>query len=560
MTRACRIEMLAEPMEATLEDIESGPLDVFFTLGIVNPFGPTLSFVGALGKSTAGAVLPLVNVMLNPFSQRVEQVGWFTVGDQWTPEADFEPLINLGFGACPTLLLLNASVPEQAREPLAAQILATFNEDVVDTLAGIRGHFGDPWTRVSQSMGAGSADLEDEVDSEQAAGQLAELVLKPEHIWPEIRAFMYAWRGSIEETGISGRLKDNAYGPQRFTEFFAQKVAPSVWLPEEPAAPEPPPPTPRRKFEPHSPDDVRNMLKSDDWMKMSSDELLQLLQTAMLVYGMEVNEADIPLVARLYRHAMRTTNNEHRALMARELTQLVEKYKVHPPAFLPILVVDDDFQVVTTATIDFVSCSPYGATGELYALTELGPLFRDRTLANPGAVFGALVCMGESRFAPFLDKVREVLTTDQVAIAARVHTQFLQHHDVQYWLSWAKELASQSGDVALANFGSCASAIALAKRHEKMGKVFESERDFPCTGKERPVRHLREWTIDEYADVLAPELYRLEAEEAAPRVMAHVLRVWGYEPAAPLVEQFIPPAGPDDEKPVRLKRLAGLDR
>ena len=86
MTSACRIEMLPEPMEATLEDIESGPLDVFFALGIVNPFGPTLNFVGAVGKSTAGAVLPLVNVMLNPFSQTVAPVGWFTVGDRWSLE------------------------------------------------------------------------------------------------------------------------------------------------------------------------------------------------------------------------------------------------------------------------------------------------------------------------------------------------------------------------------------------------------------------------------------------------------------------------------------------
>jgi hypothetical protein len=35
-------------------------------------------------------------------------------------------------------------VPETSREPLAAQILATFDEDVVDTLASVRSHLGDP--------------------------------------------------------------------------------------------------------------------------------------------------------------------------------------------------------------------------------------------------------------------------------------------------------------------------------------------------------------------------------------------------------------------------------
>ena len=57
MTSACRVEMLPEPMEAALEDIESGPLDVFFALGIVNPFGPTLSFVGAAGKSSRTCII-----------------------------------------------------------------------------------------------------------------------------------------------------------------------------------------------------------------------------------------------------------------------------------------------------------------------------------------------------------------------------------------------------------------------------------------------------------------------------------------------------------------------
>lgn len=555
MTSRCRIEMLAEPLEATIEDVESGPLDVFFAFGIVNPFGPTLSFVGAIGAPRTGARLPIVNVMLNPFSQTVSQVGWFVVGDVWTPLDDFEPLLQLGFGSCPTLLLLNHAVPEGSRQEVAAKILGVFEEDVTETYLAVKQFFGDPWTRVSKAMQGTVSEADQQIDAVEAADRLAELVLKPEHMFPELRALMYAWRGSIEETGISGSIKDSALGTDRFTDILTKRISPSIWLPEEPPAPEPPVKPPRPAFQPQSLADVRAMLQTDDWVAMASDDLLQLLQAAMLLYGSEVNSDDVPLISRVYHEALRRTEAEHRALMARELTKLVERHHLSPVAFLPILVVETEFNVVTTATIDFVSCSPLVDTGESYALVELRSLLRDHTLANPGAVFGALVSMGEHRFLPFLTEVRAHLTTEQVRIAAQVHTPYLQHHDMRFWLEWAKELINLSDDAAQRNFGSCASALVLARRHEKTGKVYEGERDFPCAEKETPIRILREWPIDDYAKELAPDLYVLEAQEALPKLMSSVLRAWGYEPAARLEDQFIPESTGEEESPVRLRRL-----
>ena len=62
MSTPCSIEMYKEPLETLLSDLDGAVLDVFFAHLIVNPFGPTLTFVAAAGKPNIGQALPLVKV------------------------------------------------------------------------------------------------------------------------------------------------------------------------------------------------------------------------------------------------------------------------------------------------------------------------------------------------------------------------------------------------------------------------------------------------------------------------------------------------------------------
>ncbi len=200
MSVPCSIRLSSEYLPTTLPDIESAPLDVLFAMGIVNPNGPTLTFVAAVGESKVGADLPLVRVVLNPFMQRVDQIGRMQVGDVWTPLVDFEPIMDLDFGDCPTLVLLNQGVPEGNQTELTAKLLASFGPGVMDNFHRVRKYFGDPWTRVSSAMSGEDFNTEDDT-LEDCAESLAELVTDPRHVYPELQAFFYAWEGSIEKTG-----------------------------------------------------------------------------------------------------------------------------------------------------------------------------------------------------------------------------------------------------------------------------------------------------------------------------------------------------------------------
>ena len=49
---ACEISLFYEPTPLRLDDLDGSQLDVFFAVGIINPYGPILSLVAAAGKTT----------------------------------------------------------------------------------------------------------------------------------------------------------------------------------------------------------------------------------------------------------------------------------------------------------------------------------------------------------------------------------------------------------------------------------------------------------------------------------------------------------------------------
>lgn len=540
MSTPCSVKMFAEPITSSLEDLDGAVLDVFYALVIINPFGPTLTFVASVGNSALNATLPLVKVMLNPFSQTVEQVGRFTVGDTWNPHQDFGPLIALDYGSCPTLVLVSNQIQEESRRQVVHQIFERFEDDVVRVAASVKRHLGDPWSRVSEAMaGGGGGDEADDLES--AAAYLADVVTSEVHVKPELQALFYAWAGSIEKTGISGHLKDTALSSEKFKQFFFEKIFPAVWIPEftEEKANEPEVEEPQRlKFK--SIEDVETILASGEWRQFQEQQLFDLLRVLFFCYGVEGDTSYIAKISAVYKHAVAEgLDSDTRLLLEGEMVGLVEAGKVLPVVFLPFLVLDEDVPITTKAAIDFVSSSDY-VNGELYAFGELRNLFSRSTLANRAAVFGALVAMGDEEVLAFLEELRPQLNADEVREAARVHTQFPQHRAIQYWLRWAKDLVSSPNDDDQRNFGSCASALILVLEHDIVGRVSAGKRNFPCHKAPQAITREREWSIDEYAEFLAPDLYAIEAAESAPRLFSDVLRKWGLKPQAGLLEQFIP--------------------
>ena len=453
-------------------------------------------------------------------------------------------------------MLISNQIEESVRKELASKLFANFDEDVARVCRSVEKHFGDPWTRVSEAMSGGNDDFED-ISPEKAGLRLSEAVFDEKHMKPELSAFFYAWNGSIEKTGIGDHMKQIAMSSAAFKDFFFERIAPTVWLPTYSETTEKEPEVKRPvKLKLESLEQLDELLASEQWRDFEDDRLVDLLRMLFFGYGYEGATSHVPNISKVYQHALaKGIDADTRAMLESEMVQLVDSGKLLPVVFLPFLVLDDAVPITTKAAIDFVSSSDY-VNGELYAFGELRNLFTRSTLANRAAVFGALVAMGDQEVLKFLEEFRPMMSTEEVRQAARVHTQFPQHHAIQFWLRWAKQLVNSANDDDQRKFGSCASALILVLEHDIVGRVSAGKRNFPCQKSPSAITIEQEWSLDEYAEMLAPELYAIEAAEAAPRLFSDVLRKWGLKPEADLVEQFIHDSGSRQPAEKKLRDLS----
>jgi len=540
MTSSCKIKLKDTPFSLNLEDLDGSHLDVFFAYIIVNPYGPTLNFVAAAGEPTNGANLPIVNVMLNPFQQSVSQIGTFTVGNQWTPLVDMLPLIDRDYGDCPTLILISNKLNEIERIALTQKILEGFGDQAVLVFRRILKHFGNPWDRISDAIAGVAYEIGD-LKIANIAKELAVMLLSSTHIGPELQALSAAWEGSIEKTGISEDMKINAMPEKVFKEFLFARLLPSLWLPDFPQKEIQKPETKtteRLKIE--SLDHLISILESESWEAFDEDQLADLFKCLNYVYGQKGETIYIKWLSAIYKQMIAIgIDADTRLILEEEFVSYVDQGKSLPVVFLPFLIEDSAHYVVSKAVIDFVSMSDY-YSDELYAFTELRTLFQQNTLANRGVAFGALVAMGDEQSINFAKELKPLLTLEEVRSASKVHTQFLHHLTLQFWIEWTKVLVESRTFEDESKFGCCASAIILALQYDRMGKVIHGKRNYPCQINDEPIIKIEEWPIEKYAEKIANELYELEALEAAPKLFSDVLRSWGLMPHAKLMDQYIP--------------------
>lgn len=210
---APEMRIYREPTSIEPERVFSEPATALLIEGIVNPFGPTLTAFVISGRLEASAQLPVVRLMLNPFAQEVEVVGEIALGAiAGFPSEAIRPVFDLASGSCPTLLLRHSGLPDDFAVPLYAGFLRRFT-DGSEVLERVKQYFGDPWNRVSAEMASGMAHLQGDSGADRTseaqplndtgARELSDLLQSEEHAKPELQAFLYAWQGSIESTGVS---------------------------------------------------------------------------------------------------------------------------------------------------------------------------------------------------------------------------------------------------------------------------------------------------------------------------------------------------------------------
>ena len=350
MNQTTRLEMLDVPVVLALADIETTPLCAFFALGTVNPYGPTLAFAAALGPWASGARASVVRAVIDPFAQAVQQVGWVDMGDDWQPQELLAPLLALDLGECPSLLLLNAAVPASEREALAFEILSRREAGAAERLTGVERYFAQPYERVGWEM-QGAASEAVPVMTAESYAWLARLLLDPRHCYPELGAFLFAWRGSVEEVPMAEEKRASAFGFDRFAKFFSDRVCALLALPEKPAADAPAERAASpagNRYQPESIAALDEMLARQDWRAMPPDQQHDVLKAALLAYGMGLDPKYLRETGTLYAHLIGLPGAEAgaRLQVLREVNDAMRELPLQAEVFLPFLAFEPDRGVV----------------------------------------------------------------------------------------------------------------------------------------------------------------------------------------------------------------------
>ena len=232
--QATHIRLYDEARPVDLAWVKAQPLITFFAVGIVNPAGPTLNAIAAVGTLEPGTTLPLVHLMLNPVSQDLAVVGEISLAETWDAPTLFSQLFSLDYGSCPTLVLPSVLLDDGSGISIFAEFLRTF-PDARRVLEDVKQFFGNPWDRVSQEIDRSVAAMKTrgqmpkEPLTQQEAVELAQLLLSEKHTRPELQAFFYAWNGSIKH--FARNLATMSF--EEFQDVFA-RVAASCILPISP--------------------------------------------------------------------------------------------------------------------------------------------------------------------------------------------------------------------------------------------------------------------------------------------------------------------------------------
>jgi hypothetical protein len=304
-----------------------------------------------------------------------------------------------------------------------------------------------------------------------------------------------------------------------------------------PAAPHPIETLPARQFE------ARYLQSSGEWDRLTYGQLERLLSRSLLHYGCANNTGLIPAMTRLMYRAVRDLSPERRASVYKGVCETIERQKLLAfYALIPAVVHEPVAEIAATATIDFVSLSPPMPDGIPVGFREAVSLFRSGSPSSSGGVFGGLVSLGDERFRRDLEGLKAHLSPRDIQAAARCDTGFASDAQIRFWLDWAESLIPLAGNGGIDSIiGSVASALARIRKHAVVPTVYRCERLFPVYLYESPSRLIESWSIDEYANIIGPHLYALEADEPPPKVFSSVLEIWGLRPKAREADRRLQP-------------------
>ncbi len=255
---------------------------------------------------------------------------------------------------------------------------------------------------------------------------------------------------------------------------------------------------------------------------LSDEQLDQALHALAGLSGSTSDPSVLEQLKPLYRHAL---TRLHPATRLRNYQAMVDRVidgAVPAQALLPYLVCDSDRTLVSTAALDYAILAPTSEETPTLAAEFLVDAYRHEAFVNGPAVLGGLLLSGDRRILSLLTPVCREMACEEVEELIQCHGSLLMAAVVEFYLDWLEQLDSL---VEEETFGAVAAGLANLVIGDTDGMVYDIERVIPST-RDNAVQVLDQWSLADFAEIIAPRLQMLTEMEQGEPVMPEVMSIW----------------------------------
>ncbi len=244
--------------------------------------------------------------------------------------------------------------------------------------------------------------------------------------------------------------------------------------------------------------------------------LRDLLCESLCIFGATDDPAWVKPVRDLYDRMLLRSAPADRMSLYQTMQQRVLGRRASVNVLLPFLFSESEPDIVCPAAIDLAMAGSYRGDDPLVWPRELVAFMADNSLANRGAVFGALVVLGDERVHRLLHEVKWRLSLAELRVAARCTNGQPTVATVDFWLTWLEELASQDlSDTA--SFWECANALWRLPPSSHDGHFLDARRNYGYLHQGAgvlPVVVLARRPVHQVGQSIAPRLHALMYEDS----------------------------------------------
>lgn len=253
---------------------------------------------------------------------------------------------------------------------------------------------------------------------------------------------------------------------------------------------------------------------------------------AAVAYGKCSTVNEIAYFNSIYPSVVAGSTAAGRIEVRAALTRLIIAREINANPLLAMAICDPAPEVASTAALDFVCYCPLDADGKPCGIIEFAGLFPSNTLANPGAVFGGLLALGDYTLSGFYRETVQFLTPGDLRTASHAcRSGRLFDTTIDFWIELLELLIEKTDNDSLEIVGIAGATVAAFRSSANSPEIWRVNRVYPATAVECPVLIAGSWSIVEYTQLIATRLRTIAEREPPPCIMPEVLNAWeiGYK-------------------------------